>query len=574
MWQASPRGGEGRLYPDPDVVGLLIAALLLTVVVTPLVGWAVLHRFRVAVRRGMSAMARAPFAAPPPPSVEARSPDVARPATASGPSRRHPTFPATLISTSDPALAGMVDVAAVQTIRRRMGATLAAYLAAALAYGIVAAVVVLASGDFSFLPRRTLALVLLYAWPIVPTVIAIGAARLRTAAVAWAVYIALLVGVTTGSGIGLQQLAVLMALTILPPGLLLVALSGRNLRAVGPFLAPPIFVLACGLLAWPWAVVALLDAGAGGAVAVAMVSAAVLATAGATVTYLWWAARSYRRRRVSDQMQTISQWWFLATMWSSAALIPAGVGWSLGLWCAYAAFRGVLPVTVRRIPRQPSGPHLLLLRTFGAARRSERMLRRVSTGWRHIGSIQLVAGIDLAASTLEPHEFLDFLSGRLSDRFIRGPEDLQRQLAHAESGTDPDGRFRITDLFCHDDTWRPVVRTLLQTSDAVLMDLRGFTAANGGVVYELGQLVALARLSNVVLVTDATTDHELLDAVLVGAWHARGMPATAPLRVLRLHGEIAAGPLLGLLTAAAEVTPDLRPTGPPPAPAAGTAAPA
>ena len=64
--------------------------------------------------------------------------------------------------------------------------------------------------------------------------------------------------------------------------------------------------------------------------------------------------------------------------------------------------------------------------------------------WRHAGHIRLIAGPDLATSTGEPHEFIDFLSGRLGRRFISGPETPARRLSEMETAP----RFRRTLSSC------------------------------------------------------------------------------------------------------------------------------
>jgi hypothetical protein len=51
---------------------------------------------------------------------------------------------------------------------------------------------------------------------------------------------------------------------------------------------------------------------------------------------------------------------------------------------------------------------------------SQRLFDALDKHWRHVGSIQMIAGPDLATTTVEPHEFLDFLRGRLARRFIDG----------------------------------------------------------------------------------------------------------------------------------------------------------
>jgi hypothetical protein len=83
---------------------------------------------------------------------------------------------------------------------------------------------------------------------------------------------------------------------------------------------------------------------------------------------------------------------------------------------------------------------------------------------------------------------------------------------------DPDGRYRVTEFFCHDDTWQATLRRLVAVSDAVLMDLRSFSPSNQGCVYELGRLLDAIDLRRVVFVTDQTTDRPFLEATLKALW--------------------------------------------------------
>jgi len=84
---------------------------------------------------------------------------------------------------------------------------------------------------------------------------------------------------------------------------------------------------------------------------------------------------------------------------------------------------------------------------------------------------------------------------------------------------DPDGRYRVDELFCHDNAWRPVLRELARRSDCVLLDVRGFTPEHSGATYEIQQLAQLVPLDRVLLLIDGTTDHPFLRATLDQAWH-------------------------------------------------------
>ena len=62
--------------------------------------------------------------------------------------------------------------------------------------------------------------------------------------------------------------------------------------------------------------------------------------------------------------------------------------------------------------------------------------------WRRIGSIQLITGPDVAHSTVQPHQLLDFLTGRLERHFIGDARSHKIALARDGAGREPFGRER------------------------------------------------------------------------------------------------------------------------------------
>lgn len=80
----------------------------------------------------------------------------------------------------------------------------------------------------------------------------------------------------------------------------------------------------------------------------------------------------------------------------------------------------------------------------------------------------MIGGPDLAVVNVEPDEFLGFVSGGLRETFIDTPAALDRRLATLRERPDPDGRHRVDELFCFDDTWRLTVVALLERNHAVL----------------------------------------------------------------------------------------------------------
>jgi hypothetical protein len=261
---------------------------------------------------------------------------------------------------------------------------------------------------------------------------------------------------------------------------------------------------------------------------------AVLVAVGRT----WLVVHRYARKRLSDDTLMISQWWFIQIL--VLASIPMILSWWAGVCCflAFLAFTLALSKRLRKLHmRALEVPpvRLLILRTFGHRRRSSRLLNNVASSWRWIGSIEVIAAGDIAAATLEPHEFIDYLRGRLDTRFIRDVGSLESRLATLDLAPDSDGRYRINDLFCKDDIWREALQGLVAESAAILIDLRQFGPSNAGVAYEIEQLVILSRLNRLVAVVDETTSLELLQETVGRASLGQGRYWTSEHEVPKLR---------------------------------------
>ena len=94
--------------------------------------------------------------------------------------------------------------------------------------------------------------------------------------------------------------------------------------------------------------------------------------------------------------------------------------------------------------------------------------------------------------------------------FVQSPSDMGYRLGRLDFAPDRDGRYRINDLFCSNDAWKPTFQQLIGTSSAILIDLRGYGLQHVGVTYEIQQLATLARLNRVVAITDETTSMDAL----------------------------------------------------------------
>lgn len=212
----------------------------------------------------------------------------------------------------------------------------------------------------------------------------------------------------------------------------------------------------------------------------------------------------------------------------------------------------------RRYVSKEEATNLLLLRVFSLGKRSEQFYDAITNHWRYVGNIRLIAGPDLATSTIEPHEFLDYLTGKLDNQFIDSEETLERRLAEIDYNPDHDTRYRVGEFFCYHDTWKTVLSRLACTHDAILMDLRGFSEENAGCIFEISALANLVSLDQIVFVIDETTDEPFLQEVLQQVWQelAPSSPnrqSARPATVFRFEGSIRGGlpDLLKAVSAAA-----------------------
>jgi hypothetical protein len=97
---------------------------------------------------------------------------------------------------------------------------------------------------------------------------------------------------------------------------------------------------------------------------------------------------------------------------------------------------------------------------------------------------------------------------------------IEPLIARLDVERDPDGRFRVNEVYCQTPTWQATLQRLLSVTDLVLMDLRTFSRRNAGCEFELEQLLRCLPTERVVLVCDHTTDIEYLELVLSNAWAA------------------------------------------------------
>lgn len=236
---------------------------------------------------------------------------------------------------------------------------------------------------------------------------------------------------------------------------------------------------------------------------------------------LRWVRWQYQRQMISEQIITLDALWLLFSITKGIELVFEGLVWALIPLVAFLIYKALSILGFRWLSRQhklPDTPCLLLLRVFSLGRRSEQLFDAVSTHWRYLGKIRLIAGPDLATTTIEPHEFLDYVSGNLGHNFIDRDEKLEAALANSKDHPDRDGRYRVEEFFCYGDTWQMVLTHLQHTCNVVLMDLRGFTLENAGCIFEINTLIDHLPLDQVIFTIDETTNRDFLQSTVQSAW--------------------------------------------------------
>jgi hypothetical protein len=380
--------------------------------------------------------------------------------------------------------------------------------------------------------NRILVLGAVYAWPMV---LGWGMARrwswLRTLA-GVAVYMVAMALLVMWRSNGAQTLAAVsgwLAGQVAIPMIvaLLVGASGR-IRAVAPYLLPAAMLLAGSSVfalqvmastvehppAW---LISLVETIGANPTMILMVFLPWLLVAWPVYALGRKLADAYRGKHFSDLSYLIGVYWFVI-LFASAVPAIGDVGAvafvELLAWLWIPLPFGLLRSTMAP-PADP--PTLLVLRVFQHDAQVEKLFDQVIERWRLTGNTVLIAGTDLISRTLDPDDLFTYFSGHLADRFVADTARLSRQLAELDLLPDPDGRYRVNELYCFDTTWQAALAALVQCAHVVLMDLRGFQPNNLGCRHEIGVLAHAANVKRVVVLHDAHTARQVADGDMVGA---------------------------------------------------------
>jgi hypothetical protein len=170
-------------------------------------------------------------------------------------------------------------------------------------------------------------------------------------------------------------------------------------------------------------------------------------------------------------------------------------------------FTGLLLMFIFRTRKVKNiSPSLLLLRVFALGDDSKNLFERILKHWRYAGSILMISGPDLATTTVEPHEIVSFVSGKLNDSYCESEASIHEKIAKIDTYPDLDGTHRVNEFFCRDNNWKYVLQLLVKHSDIILMDLRKFSNKFKGCRFEIEALVNLVSLDKIIFVIDSHTD--------------------------------------------------------------------
>lgn len=414
----------------------------------------------------------------------------------------------------------------------------AVYSLGGVCYAGIMAVAFLASAKIPFLPMRFLMLAWTFGWPLLLTItlVAGSTARIKTMLAlayfgGWG-----LLGVVTlarNPAFSVKDMVNLWwSLNLIPTALVLAYLT-RPVRAVGPMVLTFLVIAISGAVTGVELVgrnepllrsiagfgFSLGLGGTGVFVGLYLMGFAAFGALGWPLVQ--WIRAGYEWKKISDQSLIMDSLWLLFGIVHSIGLSFEGAAWIASGLVAFLAYKVAVAIgfSIAQGPIRISGGKLLMLRVFSLGKRSEKLFDTFGTHWRYIGSMQMIAGPDLATTTIEPHEFLQFLTGKLARRFIDSHAILKQRLSEMDLKPDRDWRFRVNDFFCFADTWKMVLDRLVLESDGVLMDLRSFSRKRAGCIFEITELISSVSLDRAVFIVDTTTDEPFLRQTIQQAWN-------------------------------------------------------
>lgn len=412
------------------------------------------------------------------------------------------------------------------------------YLLAGCVFSLVFTVGFFISGNIDFLPFRALVIFLSYLWPVIivmSMVVSVGNSKSIFLA-----YFMLLITIfiisSIVAGISFLELTMYWFLINIMPTFIVLGFFIRKFRSIGSI----VFLFSLFSVLGFYVFAKLIESSY--QLQLFLVEVAVTTKIGGTLTYLAFSGlglalfsiigwfflisikKKYLRKEINDiSIQSDSIFLTFSLMYS-LSIASQSIEWILLGFISFMLYRASLIFGIENIllskNNKEANKKLLLLRVFSLEKRSEDLYSLISKLWRYQGSIQLISGPDLVNATVEPHEILDFISGKLSNLFVSNSKDLEHRMNTLDLEPDKDGYYRINEFFCYDNTWKLALKKLVTTTDYVVMDLRSFSPNNAGCIIELSALINLISLEKVMLIVDKTTNMEFLEKTLNQAWES------------------------------------------------------
>lgn len=152
---------------------------------------------------------------------------------------------------------------------------------------------------------------------------------------------------------------------------------------------------------------------------------------------------------------------------ASGIVTPSVIAMIGIVWIGLTVTSYVCALTVTPLIIQPPRA-LLVLRVFSRNRKSEYLLDAMQNQWRFAGPVFQIGGPDLAKINADPYEIMKFFTFRIHDLFIFGNLSRNDLLRTLDLAPDREGRFRINEIFCINDTWQSSVEHLIDSSNVIL----------------------------------------------------------------------------------------------------------
>jgi hypothetical protein len=198
--------------------------------------------------------------------------------------------------------------------------------------------------------------------------------------------------------------------------------------------------------------------------------------------------------------------------------VARGHAWGLAPFAANLILLQVVLHRIRGSMRGGAPPRLLLLRVFGSAAKRVRLLTLLGETLRRAVRVDYIASTDLAQRHVDASALEAFVRGQLDTLFLSSHAEVDARVDAFRERRDIELRYPLNELYCRANAWQYAVERLASSTNAVCMDLRGFSQHNLGCAFELGVLVRSVPLRHILLLVDATTDMHALASTLQTAW--------------------------------------------------------